>query len=86
MGGLAYELVGMRGPYFIGAVGLVTVFVLSLTGCPRSRRGSGRRPRLLEHLEVAARPLGDDRALALAQGLQIHQVAAHAQRRRPRPG
>jgi MFS family permease len=30
MGGLVYELVGMRGPYFLGAVGLVTVFVLSL--------------------------------------------------------
>ncbi len=30
MGGLAYEFVGMRGPYFIGAAGLVTVFVISL--------------------------------------------------------
>ena len=28
-GGIVYELVGMRGPYFLGAIGLLLVFVLS---------------------------------------------------------
>jgi MFS transporter, DHA1 family, tetracycline resistance protein len=34
MGGLAYELLGMRGPYFIGAAGLLMVFVLSYRLAP----------------------------------------------------
>jgi MFS transporter, DHA1 family, tetracycline resistance protein len=34
MGGLAYELVGMRGPYFIGAVGLLTVLAISFRLAP----------------------------------------------------
>jgi DHA1 family tetracycline resistance protein-like MFS transporter len=38
MGGLAYELVGMRGPYFIGAAGLLTVFALSFRLAPIARR------------------------------------------------
>lgn len=38
MGGLAYEFVGMRGPYFIGAVGLLTVFALSYRLAPIPRR------------------------------------------------
>jgi MFS transporter, DHA1 family, tetracycline resistance protein len=38
MGGLAYELVGMRGPYFIGAAGLLTVLVISFRLAPIVRR------------------------------------------------
>jgi MFS family permease len=34
MGGIAYEVLGMRGPYFIGAAGLLAVFVLSYRLAP----------------------------------------------------
>ncbi len=37
VGGLAYELVGMRGPYVIGAIGLLAVFVLSYRLAPVRR-------------------------------------------------
>jgi hypothetical protein len=29
MGGLSYELVGMRGPYILGAIGLLGVLIVS---------------------------------------------------------
>jgi MFS transporter, DHA1 family, tetracycline resistance protein len=38
VGGLAYETLGMRGPYFLGAVGLLGVLVLSFRLVPLPRR------------------------------------------------
>jgi MFS transporter, DHA1 family, tetracycline resistance protein len=43
MGGLAYELVGMRGPYFIGAAGLLTVLAISFRLAPLAARAQAPR-------------------------------------------